>query len=169
VTATAQRSPGRSRLRILAEPDGSVALTLAPARPPPEAPARLTPFTLRGGLGAHKWRDRRLLEALSADVPGMVPLLLDGDGLVLEAAYANLWIVEGDELITPPADRRILAGVTRADLLAREPGAREEAIELARLLEADDVFLTSSLSGRHPAVLTVRGSEPPALSVTYLR
>jgi para-aminobenzoate synthetase / 4-amino-4-deoxychorismate lyase len=72
---------------------------------------------------------------------------------VLEAAYANVWIVEDDELITPPTDGRILPGTTRAALLADAPGAREEPIDLERLASADSVFLTSSISGWLPARL----------------
>ena len=113
----------------------------------------LEPFALPGGLGAHKWRDRRLLDTLAALRPGAVPLLVDTDGLVLEAAYANVWIAEGDALITPPADGRILPGTTRAALLAQHDGAREEPIDLDRLASADALFLTSSISGRLPARL----------------
>ena len=54
---------------------------------------------------------------------------------MLEAAYANVWIVEGEALITPPADGRILPGTTRAALLAADPAAREEPIDLGRLAE----------------------------------
>ena len=125
----------------------------------------LEPYALPGGLGAHKWRDRRLLESLAAVAPGTVPLLLDTDGLVLEAAHANVWIVEGDSLITPPADGRILPGTTRAALLALELGAREEPIDLDRLASADCAFLTSSISGRRPACLRrpARDSVPAAV------
>ncbi|MEA2144666.1 MAG: para-aminobenzoate synthetase / 4-amino-4-deoxychorismate lyase, partial [Solirubrobacteraceae bacterium] len=67
--AVAGAGPGRSRLRILADPDGAATVTLSPAGQPPEMPARLTPFALPGGLGAHKWRDRQLLDALAAHRP----------------------------------------------------------------------------------------------------
>ena len=117
----------------------------------PSSPLLLEPFALPGGLGDHKWRDRRLLDALTALHPGTVPLLVDTDGLVLEAAYSNVWIVEGDALITPPADGRILPGTTRAALLAAEPAAREEPIDLERLASADSVFLSSSINDRLPA------------------
>jgi len=145
----------RARLRILAGPDGALRITVSPAGPPYalQYPARLEPFTLPGGLGEHKWRDRRLLDALAASARGAVPLLIDTDGCVLEAAHANVWIVEGGELITPPADGRILAGTVRAAVLASGRGAREGSIDLERLAEADEVFLTSSISGRHPARL----------------
>jgi len=145
--------PTRSRMRVLADADGAVRITVSPAGPPLEGTAALEPFALPGGLGAHKWRDRRLLDALAALHPGAVPLLVDTDGLVLEAAHANVWIVEGEALITPPADGRILPGTTRAALLQNEPGAREEPIELDRLASAETVFLTSSISGRLPARL----------------
>jgi para-aminobenzoate synthetase/4-amino-4-deoxychorismate lyase len=142
-----------ARLRIDVGADGRVRIITAPAGPPPQEELVLEPYALPGGLGAHKWRDRRLLDALSGFRPGTVPLLVDTDGLVLEAAYANVWIVEGDELITPPADGRILPGTTAAVLLADEPGAREEPIDLERLASADSLFLTSSVSGWLPARL----------------
>jgi para-aminobenzoate synthetase/4-amino-4-deoxychorismate lyase len=113
----------------------------------------LTPFLLRGGLGARKWRDRGLIDALHGIVPGTVPLFVDADGLVLEAAHANVWIVEGDNLITPPTDGRILPGVTRAEILSAAGSTREESIDLDRLMSCDEVFLSSSLSLRHPARL----------------
>jgi len=153
--AAAAQTRERARLRVLADPDGAVRITVSPAGPlyALQYPARLEPFTLPGGLGAHKWRDRRLLEELTASARGAVPLLVDTDGCVLEAAYANVWIVEGEELITPPADGRLLAGTVRAALVAGDRAVRVEAIELERLAEADAVFLTSSISGRHPARL----------------
>jgi para-aminobenzoate synthetase/4-amino-4-deoxychorismate lyase len=146
-----------ARLRVLAEPDGSVTISVSPADPPARAedpPLRLLPFMLPGGLGAHKWRDRRLLEALAAQIPGTVPLLLDSDGLVLEAAHANVWIAEQGRLLTPPADGRILPGITRANLLSHDPAARAEPLELSRLAHAEKIFLTSSIAGRRTALLT---------------
>ena len=151
--ACADAGPGRSRLRVLADPDGSVRCTTESTGAPPKAPIPLAPFLLPGGLGAHKWRDRSLVNALMSAAPGAAPLILDTDGCVLEAAGANVWIREGDALLTPPADGRLLAGVTRSLLLGANPGTREQAFDLARLARADGVFLTSSISGRRAAVL----------------
>ena len=171
-TAAAAQTRERSRLRVIADPAGAVRITVSPAGPPDALryPARLEPFTLPGGLGAHKWRDRRLLEALAGLARGATPLLVDTDGCVLEAAYANVWIVEDDELITPPADGRILPGTARASMLsvAGDLAVREEAIELERLAEADEVFLTSSISGRHPARLERLTPPARARAVTVL-
>jgi para-aminobenzoate synthetase/4-amino-4-deoxychorismate lyase len=151
--AAAATASGTARLRILADADGSLAISVSPERTTAATPLQLTPFAIPGGLGRHKWRDRELLEALARQAPGTVPLLIDTDGLVLEAAHANVWIVEGPALLTPPADGRILPGVTRGALLAGERFAREEPIEFERLARADAVFLTSSISRRRAARL----------------
>ncbi|MDP9384183.1 MAG: aminotransferase class IV, partial [Actinomycetota bacterium] len=115
---------------------------------PRGAPVRLRSVCVPGGLGAHKWLDRRLLDALATAAPGELPLLVDLDGLVLEASRANVLVLEGDALATPPLDGRILPGTTRADVLARTGfDVREEPIGLGRLLGADAVVLTSALRG----------------------
>jgi para-aminobenzoate synthetase/4-amino-4-deoxychorismate lyase len=143
----------RARMRVLVDPAGAVRISVSAAGALPGEAVLLAPFALPGGLGAHKWRDRRLVDALGTAASGGVPLLVDSDGSVLEAGYANVWIVEDEELITPPADGRILPGIERAVLLAADPFAREERFDLRRLARADAVFLTSSISGRHPARL----------------
>jgi anthranilate/para-aminobenzoate synthase component I/branched-subunit amino acid aminotransferase/4-amino-4-deoxychorismate lyase len=126
------------------------------AEPPPD-PVSLAPAVLPGGIGAHKWRDRRLLDEL-AERLGAVPLLLDLDGDVLEAAYANLFIVEGTHLVTPPLDGRQLPGTVRARVLALHP-ASEERLTLDRVAAADEILLASSIRGIHPARLA-DGEEP---------
>ncbi|MGH2907956.1 MAG: aminotransferase class IV, partial [Solirubrobacteraceae bacterium] len=82
-----------------------------------------------------------------------VPLLVDSDGLVLEAAFANVWILEHDTWLTPPADGRILPGVTRAARLRVDPSAREEPIAFSRLRDATEIQITSSIGGPRPARL----------------
>jgi para-aminobenzoate synthetase/4-amino-4-deoxychorismate lyase len=128
-------------------------------------PVAVTPVEVPGGLGAHKWRDRRLLDALG---PDPVPLLTDDDGTVLEAAWGNLWIIDGDRLITPPADGRILPGVTRGRLLQLAPSlgleVREEAVPLARARSAAAMFLTSSLRLAVAAAFGSPSDEPAALA-----
>jgi len=156
VRRIAENVRGRSRMRILVDPDGELDAVATNEPPASDREIQLVPFLLPGGLGAHKWQDRDLLGALAAAASSGTPLLVDTDGLVLEAAHANVWIVEGKALITPPADGRILPGVTRGALLRAESSAREEPIDLERLCAADEVFLTSAISGRRPARLEVR-------------
>lgn len=150
LTARAGGLSGRHRLRIDAVPGpGGVRVTMTesalPAGPP--TAVRLTPVPLPGGLGPHKLRDRHRLDGL-AD-PQTTPLLVDCDGAVLEAAWGNVWLREDDRLITPPADGRLLPGITRARLLARAPElgfrAAAEPVTLERLSGAGTVFVTSAL------------------------
>jgi para-aminobenzoate synthetase / 4-amino-4-deoxychorismate lyase len=159
-TAAAQQHD-LARLRIAIRGDEvEMGATALPASAAAE-PVRLAPAVLPGGLGAHKWRDRRLLEELERRL-GAVALLVDLDGEVLEAAHANVWIVEGDSLVTPPLDGRILPGTARASLLADPPSgmtAREEPIALKRLEAADELLLTSSIRRAHPATLAGRPAE----------
>jgi para-aminobenzoate synthetase/4-amino-4-deoxychorismate lyase len=152
------------RIRVLAAPGrgdiAAVELDPRPVdRPPGLGPVTLEPVLLPGGLGEHKWRDRRLVEELTRRL-GAVPLFVDLDGDAMEAGYANLWVVEGDVLITPRLDGRLLPGTVRARMLAAMPAdleAREECISLERLRAADEVLLSSSIRGVHPA--TLRGSD----------
>ncbi len=173
-SATDAANPaGRSALRVVARPTerGAVDVAVEPgsmrARPLPVA---LAPVTLPGGLGAHKWRDRRLLDALAHALGGHTPLLLDGDGSVLEAAWGNVLALEGGTLVTPPTDGRLLPGVTRAALLreaARALGldVQEEHIGLDRLAAADAIVLSSALAAAVPAALGATDLDPGILSL----
>lgn len=102
---------------------------------------RFAPFVLPGGLGAHKWLDRSLLESLSEVAgAGALPLLLDEDMSVLETTWANVLIEEGGRLISPLDDGRALPGIGRSRLQYHE-----EPVDLDRLLAADAVVLSSAL------------------------
>jgi para-aminobenzoate synthetase/4-amino-4-deoxychorismate lyase len=138
--AGAPSDPARLRIDV---GRGGVDIAVRPAAAPTLAPVELAPVVLPGGLGEHKWRDRSLLDALT-ERHGAMPLLVDADGSVLEAAISNVWLVEDGALVTPPADGRILRGVTRGRLLAAGVG-REGAVDLVRLEAADAVLLTSSI------------------------
>ena len=75
-------------------------------------------------------------------------ILLNTRGEVAEAATANLFLVEGEKLVTPSLEANILAGITRKVVLAmaKELGieAEESLFDVDRLLAADEVFLTNS-------------------------
>jgi len=73
-------------------------------------------------------------------------LLVAYDGTVLEAPTANVFWREGDTLLTPSLQLPILAGVTRALLLEiAERQTVEGVFPLGRLLDAEEVFLCSSV------------------------
>lgn len=100
------------------------------------------------------WRCSTSSRSSSSRSSSGCSLIVDLDGQVLEAAHANVWIREGERLITPPLDGRLLPGTARARLLATCAGrAREEPIPLGRLAAADEILLTSAIRGLHPARL----------------
>lgn len=132
--------------------------------PAPERAVSLRSLVVEGGLGAHKWVDRTLLEREEAKEPGAVPLLLDGDESVLEASRGHVFLARDGGLATPPADGRILPGIARrrAIEVAGEKGidVREAKLGLDDLLQADEVFLTGSVRGVEP----VRSIDGTAIS-----
>ena len=131
-------------VRIDYTPGGEVTITTRPivAR---SLPIVLTPYTLPGGLGAHKWRDRALLEPLGN------ALLLDGDGTILEAAWATVLIERDGVLYTPREDGRILPSTSRPEAIQAD----------LRLEPGDRLFVSSSLAGLVPAVLAGTSPAPP--------
>jgi para-aminobenzoate synthetase/4-amino-4-deoxychorismate lyase len=157
IAAAAAGAP-LQRLRVLVGArDASVEIEATPLdREPEPEPALLAPVSLPGGLGPHKWRDRRLLDQLERSL-GALPLIVDLDGEALEAATANVLIVEGATVVTPPLDGRLLPGTVRERVLAAAPSAglkpSEEPITLERLVAADEVLLSSAISGLRPAAL----------------
>jgi len=162
VLAAAAGAPlQRVRIVAAASEDGrpiEIEIGAEPLEAEPAAdPVVLAPAVLPGGLGAHKWRDRRLVDEVAGRLDA-VPLILDLDGDVLEAAYANVFIVDGTHLVTPPLDGRQLPGTVRARVLALHP-AREERLTLDRIAAADELLLASSIRGIHPGRL-VDGDEP---------
>jgi para-aminobenzoate synthetase/4-amino-4-deoxychorismate lyase len=130
---------GAWRIRIVFEPGGGIAVERLPASFPAGPLREPEPLVLPGGLGAHKWVDRALVSGPRE------PLIVDLSGEVLETGSGNLFIVEGDTLVTPPADGRILPGVTRAEVLRLARAAREEPIDVDRMRAADEVFVTSAI------------------------
>jgi para-aminobenzoate synthetase/4-amino-4-deoxychorismate lyase len=162
-----------TRLRLTLSPDERGVLDLtalsadadpATVFPPAERGVALAPIAVDGGLGRHKWADRRLLEAATDAVDGQVPLIVDGD--MLEAERANVFALRGDTLVTPPDDGRILPGIARERTIgvARELGieVHELAIRLDDLYRADEIFLTGSVRGIEP-VGSVAGRPTPSV------
>jgi para-aminobenzoate synthetase / 4-amino-4-deoxychorismate lyase len=151
------------RLRLTLAPDRLGALDLsavtaevddATVFPAPALVPALAPVTVAGGLGAHKWADRRLLDQAAELLDGALPLIVDADGSALEAERANIFLVRDGVLATPPSDGRILPGVTRARVIeiARdlELEVAERPIPLSELTTADELFLTGSVRGVEP-------------------
>jgi branched-chain amino acid aminotransferase len=87
-------------------------------------------------------------------------LMLNTSGHVASATVANIFMLQGDELVTPSLDQGILPGITRRTLLdhAKKLGLKpvERAVPLEDLVRADAVFLCNSLRFIRP-VTTLNG------------
>ena len=83
-------------------------------------------------------------------------LFVDADGIVLEGTVTNVWWRVGSTLFTPSLDLGILAGVTRATVIAIAPdcgyAVEEGAYSLEQLLGAEEAFTSSSVREFMPLV-----------------
>ena len=83
-------------------------------------------------------------------------LLLNAHGHIAEASVANIFVLRGQTLITPPGSDGCLEGITRRAVMQLGTRLGLEAVERtigrADLFSADEVFLTGSGAG----VITVR-------------
>ena len=93
--AAGSMSNGRVRITVApGDHELKTEVTSAPVDPagvlPPwEAAQVLSPIASRWAAGRHKWADRSVLARLEADAAPMLPLLVDSEGLVLEASRAT--------------------------------------------------------------------------------
>ncbi|WP_188110686.1 chorismate-binding protein [Aeromicrobium ginsengisoli] len=168
------RLTGRQRMRIDAVPrDDGVVVTMSSRVIDDDADVwTLTPRTLEGGFGQHKWADRRALSWHGA--PDRDLLLLAEDGAILETARANIFVVHDDGVHTPPSDGRILPGTARARVIEilREASVPvfQRRLTIDDLTAATEVFVSNSLRGVVPVIACDDvGTWPVGRTTTWLR
>lgn len=102
---------------------------------------------LENVLARAEWTDLDIAEGL----------LLDTDDNVIEGTRSNLFLVEGQGLVTPDLTRCGVAGVTRDRVIAAAArqgvSCRIERISTARLEAAQEIFLVNSLIGVWPVAV----------------
>ena len=103
-------------------------------------------------------------------------VFLASGGIVLEGPVTNVWWRSGRELFTPALDLGILAGVTRATLLADAADlgydVREGAYPVEHLAAAEEAFTSSSVREVMPVVEldgTAVGDGRPGPAATELQ
>jgi branched-chain amino acid aminotransferase len=83
-------------------------------------------------------------------------ITLTADGKISDGITSNLWLVQGNRLLTPSIDSGILEGITRAVVLdlARRAGLDvvEDLLDLGEVDKSSELFLTSSTRGIVPIV-----------------
>jgi para-aminobenzoate synthetase / 4-amino-4-deoxychorismate lyase len=152
------------RLRITVRPIGGPLQPTVEVIPLPPAPASaaitLRPVIVPGGIGGHKWRDRRLLAELTARAglaAGAHLLIIDETGELLETDRANVFAVIDGVLLTPPADGRLLPGTARAAVMraarAHSIKVGQKPLTLDQLSAATEVFVTNAVAGVLPVAV----------------
>jgi D-alanine transaminase len=89
-----------------------------------------------------------IIAATEAKKKGAYETILFKGKKITEAAHSNVWIVKGNKIITHPANKEILKGVTRTVLIniIHSLGLKltEKEFSLKELYKSDEVFITSS-------------------------
>jgi len=89
-----------------------------------------------------------ILAATEASKKGAYETIFFKGNKITEAAHSNVWIIKNNKIITHPANREILRGVTRTVLInvIKKQGIKliEKEFSLNELLKSDEVFITSS-------------------------
>tara|TARA_Y100000768_G_scaffold387816_1_gene380440 strand:- start:908 stop:1747 length:840 start_codon:yes stop_codon:yes gene_type:complete len=97
-----------------------------------------------------------IIAATEASKKGAYETILVKGKKVTEAAHSNVWIVKDNKIITHPANKEILKGVTRTVLINLIKSLRFKLIEkefsIKQLFKADEVFITSSGSFVTPII-----------------
>ncbi|MFB6311505.1 MAG: aminotransferase class IV [Salinirussus sp.] len=89
-----------------------------------------------------------LQRAATAEYDADEAIMRDIEGRVLEGATSNIFAVVDGQLITPPADADLLAGITRQIVLElardEEFPVLEQHLDIETLRQANEAFLTNS-------------------------
>ncbi|AZS20359.1 MULTISPECIES: aminotransferase class IV [unclassified Caulobacter] len=144
--------------RGLDRPDAPALRLFATAAPStaPTGPAALIVAATRRNEGSQAARLKTLsyLDSVLARAEARArgadeAVMLNNRGEVACAGAANLFWLAGGRLFTPRLDCGVLAGITRARVLARET-VEEVAVGIDALERAEAVVLTNSLIGARP-------------------
>jgi branched-chain amino acid aminotransferase len=160
ITYTAGPSPLSS---VRGEASPTVVVASQPiARPAPTSAVVTVPWVRneRGavsGLKTTSYAENVRALAYATEHGGTEAIFANTVGNLCEGTGSNIFCVYDGELVTPTLESGALAGVTRALVLAWF-GAVERDVPLARLAEADEVFLTSTTRDVQ-AVLKVDGRD----------
>lgn len=156
ITITAGRSA-----RGLARDPASDACVLVTAASAPDSgtPVRLVTSRVRRNPASPASRHKTLsyidsVMALkeAADRGADEAVMLNPRGRPASAATGNLIFRVGGRLLTPPLSEGVLAGTTRARLLAAVPELSEQVLTLREAREAEGLVLTNALRGIRPAL-----------------
>jgi branched-chain amino acid aminotransferase len=113
---------------------------------------RIPPESVDPRIKNYHWLDMVMALFEAYDHGADTAVLVDAEGNLVEGPGFNVFVRQGDRIITP--DRGVLKGVTRAtilELLAKEDlKLTQGALSAAAARTADEVFITSTAGGVMP-------------------
>ena len=147
-----------------------IVLAAEQPHPPASAGVALVPWTRNersavAGLKTTSYAENVVALRRAQELGAIEALVTNTAGLLCEGTGSNVFLIEGERVVTPDLASGCLAGITRELVIewGREAGfdVVEEPIEVDRLLSADEVFITSSTKDVLPVdtVLDARTDE----------
>lgn len=89
-----------------------------------------------------------IMAATHANINGAYESIFFKDNKITEGTHSNVWIIKNKKIITHPANKEILRGVTRTILIniikSSDFSLDEKEFSIKEMLTADEVFITSS-------------------------
>jgi branched-chain amino acid aminotransferase len=160
---TLTRGPGPRGLPAPDDPAPTLMITAGPLAPAADTAAGAIVATMRrnehsplANLKSLGYLDNVLARRQAAEQGADEALLLNTAGRLASASAANLFLVRGRSLFTPPLSEGVLPGVTRAAILELAAGLNLEAHETPLapddLRRCEEAFLTNSLIELRPLV-----------------
>lgn len=154
---TATRGTGPRGLLPPTSPEPTLLMTLSPMPPLTAAPlslqvatvTRRNEFSPLSRIKALPYLDNVLALQEARDHGADEALMLNTQGRIACASAANVFVLCGSRLETPPISDGALPGIMRASVLALAPKLGLVPVESSLILEdlagADEVFLTNSI------------------------
>ncbi|WP_071333951.1 chorismate-binding protein [Burkholderia contaminans] len=150
---------GAYRMKLALAKDGTIEIIAAPLKPLPAGPVGVllasahgfAPTRANDALLLHKTTRRaeydRAWQAAEA-LGGFDMLFVNERGEVTEGGRSNLFVKLDGQWVTPPLESGVLPGVMRGVLLD-DPvlGAKERALTLDDVLNADELMICNALRG----------------------
>lgn len=156
IRITLSRGPGARGLLPPDEPRPTLMITVAAYQPAaPRASSAIIAGVPRNEhsplsrLKALSYLDNVLAQREAAEGGADEAILLNTAGRLAGGARANLFVVRGRSLLTPPVSEGVLPGIARAEVLALARAlaiqAHETPLERDAIADADEAFLSNSL------------------------
>ncbi|MCD1645044.1 aminotransferase class IV [Aurantimonas coralicida] len=173
IRLTLTRGPGARGLALPADPQPTLIGTTAPLAPAMMfAPLRLEVSEIRRNETSPTARVKSLayLDSVLANHAARLAgadeaLFLNGAGRIACSALANVFVLAGTEIVTPPRDDGVLDGIVRGWILANAGAFGLSAVERSLTLPdlaAGRIVLTNSLRLIAPASLDAPAPAMPA-------